>query len=98
VAVAVGAVVTDGGRAVVVVVGVDERGDVARKVEGGGGLAVGAGGDVGLGPAEAGADLGDVVVVAHEELVVVDVVDVVSVHDAALVSLISHLSGFFQPA
>ena len=39
----------------------------------------------GLRPAEARAHLGYVVVVAHEELVVVDVVDVVGVDDALLV-------------
>ena len=36
-------------------------------------------------PAKAGAHFGDVVVVAHEEFVVVDIVDVVGVHDAVLV-------------
>jgi len=40
----------------------------------------------GFGPAEAGADRGDEVVVAHEELVVVDVVHMVSVHNATLIS------------
>jgi len=39
-----------------------------------------------LRPAQASAHLGDVVVVAHEELVVVDIVDVVGVYNTALVS------------
>jgi len=39
----------------------------------------------GLRPAEAGAHLSDIVVVAHEELVVVDIVDVVGVHNATFV-------------
>lgn len=41
--------------------------------------------DSGSGPAQASADLGDVIVVAHEKLFIVHVVDVVGVDNALLV-------------